>query len=216
MLFRSVAFKSELLAPVENANQHESKDAIALNCGIYIVDMVYQAVYHENKNLLLYTGVAHELSEKVGLDKFFDDMVNEQMKAKLENKDSLQFLVEKGLETMEQYLVDNKQLPIATQLLIGSWVETQYLLTQSILEQEEQKIAEDLKQHIFAQREHLANLLLLIHEVKDEAGLHDELAKLETLEASFTKIHESSEVNHDILVEVAKEIAEIRNDLLVM
>ena len=48
------------------------------------------------------------------------------------------------------------------------------------------------------------------------AGLHGELEKLNQLEASFTKIHQAEEVGHEILVEVASEIKEIRMDLLAM
>ena len=117
---------------------------------------------------------------------------------------------------MEEKLADSKRLATATQLMVGSWVEMQYILTQSILEMPADKIAIDLKEHIFSQREHLDNLLILIKEVKGEAGLHDELAKMEQLEASFTKIHEAEEVGHDILVEVAGEIKEIRMDMLAM
>ena len=42
------------------------------------------------------------------------------------------------------------------------------------------------------------------------------LEKMQKLEASFTKIHEAEEVGHEILVEVAGEIKEIRMDLLAM
>ncbi len=211
-----IAYNASLLSPVENAEKHTSEDAIAINCGMYLVDMTYQAVYHNTELLLDYSNTVHQLAEKFNAVDIFDNLIANKLEGKLEDKESLQVIIEKGLESMEEKLADSKRLNTATQLMVGSWVEMQYILTQSILELPADKIATDLKEHIFSQREHLDNLLILLKEVKDEAGLHDELAKLEQLEASFTKIHEAEEVSHDILVEVAAEIKEIRTDLLAM
>jgi hypothetical protein len=211
-----VPYNASLLAPLDNAEKHTADGAIALNCGIYIVDMTYQAVYHDKTNILQYCQTAHDLAKQIDVAQVFDDLITHKVEAKMDDKDSLQVVIEKGLEALEEYLVDNSKLPTAAQLLVGSWVEMQYILTQSIMDQAEEDIANDLKEHIFSQREHLDNLLILLHEVKDEAGLHDELEKLNKLEASFTKIHQAEEVGHEILVEVAAEIKEIRMDLLAM
>ncbi|MCH2021194.1 MAG: hypothetical protein MK207_01840 [Saprospiraceae bacterium] len=211
-----VPYNANLLAPLDKAETHTADHAIALNCGIYIVDMTYQAVYHDKTKILQYCQTAHDLANKIGVAQVFDDLITDNVKQKLDDKDSLQIVIEKGLEALEDYLVDNSKLPTATQLLVGSWVEMQYILTQSIMDQAAEDIANDLKEHIFSQREHLDNLLILLHEVKDEAGLHAELDKLNQLEASFTKIHQTDDVSHEILVEVAAEIKEIRMDLLAM
>jgi hypothetical protein len=211
-----VSFNKSLMAPVANATKHSKESAIALNCGVYIADMTYQAVYHETGELLNYTAAAFELADKIKAAKAFDHFISEKMEANMDSKDSLQIVIEKGLEAIEEEFVETKNLVTATQFMMGSWVEMQYILTQAMLNQPEDKIATDLKQHIFEQREHLQNLLLLLHEVKDDAGLHEELEKLIQLEASFTKVHEASEVDHKILVEVAEEIKVIRTDLLDM
>jgi hypothetical protein len=209
-----IAFDASLLAPLENAVKHESNDAMAINCGIYIVDMTYQAVYHKNKDIINFTETVHQLAEKIDAVQIFDEAVSDNMKSRIEDKDSLKLVIGNGLASMENYLVENKRLATATQLLTGSWIEVQYILTQSMLKLSDP--AKDLKQHVFSQRVHLDNLLVLLHEFKDEAGLHEELEKLNQLEASFTKIHEAEEVSHDILLEVANEIKEIRNDFLGM
>ena len=59
-------------------------------------------------------------------------------------------------------------------------------------------------------------LLKLLSEFKDEAGLKAEHTKLVTLEESFLKIHETEDVSHELLMELANEIEEIRNDIIGM
>jgi len=211
-----IAYNEALLAPLENANKHESEDALAINCGMYIVDMTYQAIYHNTDKLMDYNQTVHQLADKFNASKIFDAIVADKIEAVLSDKDSLQIFIEKGLENMEEQLADNKRINNATQLMLGAWVEMQYILTQSILQLPDDQIANDLKEYIFGQREHLDNLIILLEQVKNEAGLHDEMDKLKQLEASFTKIHEASEVEHEILVEVANEIETVRNDLLNM
>jgi len=208
-----IKYDAALLAPIANAEKHSSPDAIAINCGIYIVNMTYQAIYHKTKDIIKYSSTANQLAAKVDAAQIFEAIVTKNIQSKIKNKDSLYVAIEKGLEAMEMYLVDNKKLAVATQVLVGSWVEMQYILSQSMLSSDSPK---DLKQHIFSQREHLSNLLILLQEFKDEAGLHEELEKLKQLEVSFQKIHEAQEVTNYILVEVANEIKTIRNDLLAM
>lgn len=211
-----IQFDPELLAPLENASSHEATASIAINCAMYLVDMTYQAVFHQTEQLMAYSNTAHDLAQKIELADLFDADIKQNMEASMEDQAKLQNQIEQALEHMENYLTENDKLVNATQMLIGSWVEVQYLLTQSMVKLSEKDIAQDLKGHVFAQRNHLDNLLILIEEFKNEAGLHSEHEKLLVLEQSFQKIHESDEVNHEILVELAQEIKEIRTDLLGM
>jgi hypothetical protein len=66
------------------------------------------------------------------------------------------------------------------------------------------------------QQIHLAKLIKLMHEFKDEAGLHDEHNKLMQLEESFKKIHSIEEVNEQIVMELKDEITRLRMDILAM
>ena len=82
---------------------------------------------------------------KVDAAQIFEEFVTKNIQSKIKNKDSLYVAIEKGLEAMEMYLVDNKKLVVATQVLMGSWVEMQYILSQSMLSSDPPK---DLRQHI--------------------------------------------------------------------
>ena len=111
-------------------------------------------------------------------------------------------------------MIEHNKLEVACQILLGSWIETQYILLQSFIK--DKKPSTTVKQHVKEQQVHLANLIKLIHEFKDEAGMINELEKLNELEASFQKIHSLEEINESIILELSKEITLLRMDILAM
>ena len=209
-----VSFSKEMMCPLEAAEKHASAASIALNCGLYMADLTYQTVYHKKEDLIAYLTVAHDLAGKCGTEYAFNKVLRSGLEENINNKDSLQAIIERGYDTMEEYLLKQDRVETATQLLTGGWIETQYLLILSLQQMPEP--TKHLKYHVFEQRVHLERLLKLLSEFKDEAGLEAEHDKLVTLEESFLKIHETEDVSHELLMELANEIQEIRNDIIGM
>jgi hypothetical protein len=209
-----VSFNKEMMCPLEAAEKHASVASIALNCGLYMADLTYQTVYHKKEDLIAYLTVAHDLAGKCGTEYAFNKVLRSGLEENMDNKDSLQAIIERGYETMEEYLLKENRIETATQLLTGGWIETQYLMMLSLQQMPEP--TKHLKYHVFEQRVHLERLLKLLSEFKDEAGLKAEHTKLVTLEESFLKIHATEDVSHELLTELANEIEEIRNDIIGM
>jgi hypothetical protein len=59
-------------------------------------------------------------------------------------------------------------------------------------------------------------MIKLVHEFKDDAGFHEELEKLNQLEASFLKIHNIEDVTETVVLELVDEITRLRMDILAM
>ena len=211
----SISFNGTLMTNISDLNDENDKKLVGLYCGAYIVDMVYQAVYGNTKNTLNYANATHDLFAGLNIPSVFEELIQEAENdpSSLTN-DDLKNNIEATLERLEMHLAENDRMVIASQLMMGSWIQMQYILTQSILNKKDDQIAEDLKYHVFEQREHLDNLILLLKEVKEEAGLHDEMNHLNELEASFLRIHSTEEVTHEIVVELANQIATIRGEVL--
>lgn len=207
-------FDANLMTPISEANKHTSTAAIALNCGVYMVDLTYQTVYHEQEQMLAYLTAAHDLARKCGASYAFNKVLSSGLEKNIDNKDSLQAVMERGYDAMEEYLSNEGRIETATQLLTGGWIETQHMMMQSL--QKMENPTDLLKNHVFEQRNHLASLLKLLGEFKGEAGLEAEHDKLVKLEESFLKIHATEDVSHELLVELADEIQEIRDDIVGM
>ena len=209
-----VSFKKEMMCPIGAAEKHASASSIALNCGIYMADLTYQTVYHQKEDMIAYLTAAHDLAGKCGAEYAFNRVLRTGLEENINSKDSLEAIIERGYDAMEAYLLKEGRIETATQLLTGGWIETQYLLIQSLQQMPEP--TKELKYHVFEQRVHLERLLKLLSEFKDEAGLEKEHAKLLTLKESFLKIHATEDVSAEILAELADEITEIRNDIIGM
>ncbi|MDA9564203.1 hypothetical protein N9R81_05980 [Flavobacteriales bacterium] len=208
------SFDIDLMVPISESNKHTTTAAIALNCGVYMVDLTYQTVYHEQEQMLAYLTAAHDLARKCGASYAFNKVLSSGLEKNIDNKDSLQAIMERGYDAMEEYLSNEGRIETATQLLTGGWIETQHIMMQSL--QKMENPTDLLKNHVFEQRNHLASLLKLLGEFKGEAGLEAEHDKLVKLEESFLKIHETEDVSHELLVELANEIQEIRDDIVGM
>lgn len=207
-------FDEHLLSPPGNVNNYESDMAEAINCGIYLVDFAYLAVFHEQSKMIDYRALALEMASKLDAAEPFHDMLAIDLEHKVKDHESLKKHIEEALYATEDYLIDNYHLATACQMLLGSWVETQYILLHSFLH--EKRPSDLVKQHIVDQQIYLASLIHLVSEFKDEAGMHNELERLNKLENSFKKIHTTADVTDLRAIELVDEITVLRMDILAM
>lgn len=207
-------FNENLLCPAANIKLHETDAALALNCGVYMVDFAYMAVHHKQDHMMEYRALALEMADKLDAAGPFHDVLAVDLEKKVKDHAALKKLIDEALYATEEGMLDSNHLATASQLLIGSWVETQYIVLQSF--KQDKKPHKLVKEYIMDQQKHLANLINLVHEFRDEAGLHDELGRLNMLEGSFKKIHSLDEVNDEIVAELTDEITRLRMDITAM
>ena len=209
-----VKFNEHLLSPASNIEHFESDAAEAINCGIYMVDFAYLAVFQEQDKMMQYRALALELAAKIEADKPFHNVLAIDLENKVKDYDVLKKAIGDALNATENQLIDSNHIATASQMLLGSWIETQYIMFQSFLR--DKKPSVKVKQQIVDQQVHLANLIKLVHEFKDDAGFHEELEKLNKLEASLLKIHNIEGVTETVILELADQITRLRMDVLAM
>lgn len=209
-----VKFNEHLLSSPLNLKKHETDAAVAINCGIYLVDFAYLAVYHQQDKMIEYRQLAHELAFKLDAAEPFHNFLSVNLEEKVKDHEELKKHVQFALTQTEEYLINNNKLTTASQILLGSWIETQYIMLQSFMWDKKQ--SDEVKKDIMSQQVHLENLIKLVHEFKDEAGLENEHEKLEILLGSFKKIHSVYEVDEKIVMELKDEITRLRMDILSM
>ncbi|MDA9564162.1 hypothetical protein N9R81_05770 [Flavobacteriales bacterium] len=209
-----VKYDEHLLSPAGNVSNYESDVAEAINCGIYLVDFAYLAVFHEQDKMIEYRALGLELASKLDAAEPFHDMLAVDLEHKVKDHEKLKAHIENALYATEDYLIDNNHLATASQMLLGSWVETQYILLHSFIR--EKRPSDVVKQHIVDQQIYLASLIELVSEFKDEAGMHNELERLNQLEESFKKLHTTADVTDLRAIELVDEITVLRMDILAM
>lgn len=209
-----VKYNELLLSPAANVKKHQTDAAMAINAGIYMIDFIYLSEFKEQEKMMEYRALAYELAFKLEAGEPFKDLLAVNLEKKIKNFESLESKIDSTLDETEELLISQHRMATATQMMFGSWVETQYILLQSFIRDKKQ--SDEVKEHIKEQQIHLANLIKLVHEFKDEAGMHNELDKLNQLEASFQKIHSIDEVNDTIVAELTDEITRLRMDILAM
>jgi hypothetical protein len=128
-----VKFNEHLLSSPANLKQHETSAAVAINCGIYLVDFAYLAVYHEQEKMMEYRQLAHELAFKLDAAAPFHDFLAVDLEHKVKDHEGMKKHVASALSETEEFLIDSNRLATASQILLGTWVETQYILLQSFM-----------------------------------------------------------------------------------
>lgn len=209
-----VKYDEHLLSLASNLERYQSDQAEAINCGIYLVDFAYLAVFEQQEKMMEYRHLAHELAYRADAAQKFDHLLSDNLEEKVKDYTPIKKDIMDAMRATEDMLLEKGRMTTATQMLLGTWVETQYIMLQTFTR--DKKPSDEVKKHIMDQQIHLANLIKLMDEFKDEAGLYNEHEKLVQLETSFQKIHSLDEVNESIVMELVDEITRLRMDILAM
>lgn len=204
-------YDASLVVPVENAANYISSSQQAIGFGMYLTDLSYMAETGHTESLNEYFNAAHDLADGLGAAESFERIINSQMEQ--HSRDSLQSFVHSGYNEIEAYLTTEERLVTASELLIGSWLEGQFIITRLAIQAEHEDIRNQLLTDINEQKLHLNNLIDLMNAIQDEALL-SHIAQFENLKSLYHSFADQTELTDDILSNINAEITALRESIL--
>lgn len=154
----NISYNKSILNPVSNNSNYATSLKQALNLGVYGADLTYINIYEEFSDGIKYFNTIKYLSNDLNIVNSFTEKLLKKIEHNKMNKDSLLIIVSKAFKNADKYLVDNERNDIAVLVLAGSWIESMYLITQSLKEKTNQKLIE----RIGDQKYPLENLIELL------------------------------------------------------
>ncbi len=201
-----------------NVDKYTSSYKSAINYGVYSADLAYASSFMENKGVILKCfGATRKSAEKVGTLSVFDQITKSgHFEEVTNNPDSLEATIQNVYVATDEFLTTEHNLNVATKMLVGSIIENQYILMNTLLKQKGKQEAA-LQTKVWEAKIHLGNLASLLKEYEGDADfkeLSDLSAKVETYLKQYEGIKTEKDFNKEKLTKMMAELKPIRDALV--
>ena len=120
-------FNRDILNPAESMAKYTSNKSIALNLGIYSTDLSYASFFEQKQVTHDYLVVTKKMAENLGIINSIDEESLRKLISPSIDKESMQKIISASFMNTDSYLMENGRSEIMTMILIGGWIEAQYL-----------------------------------------------------------------------------------------
>lgn len=178
------SFYPDLLNPPDNFGKYTRPAQIALNLGVYGVDLSYVRMFKQQQRSVTYLASINKLAGELGIPKEIYGNVIDNLEMLNENPDSLSQTATRLYNATDQYLRDDGQEGAAALVAMGGWIETMYIATR-IYENDPGNIA--LQDKIAEQKYSLNSLIALMNNYSADLDLAEYLLMLKNLRRTYDK-----------------------------
>ncbi len=182
-------FNETMLAKNADANKHSTKQAQALNLGIYGADLGYSLIHNQSQQAFAYLAACKKLGTELGISPALYADLMKQFEGNMDNKDSLLLFVSELNRLSDEYLKENESGDISAMILAGGWVESLYFATELL----EATNSDKLRQRIAEQKNTIDNLIGLLGQENESGVLDDLIGKLNDVKASYASVSSTYE-----------------------
>lgn len=130
----AVPYSPEYLASSIDANKQSTAFDKALSLGILGADLGYLNMYEKTGTSIDILSSIRKLAEGIRVGQFFDFETIKRLSLNKSNLDSLLYLSIDSYTQIDKYLRDNDRGQLSSLMIIGVWLEGQYLATQVMKE----------------------------------------------------------------------------------
>jgi hypothetical protein len=132
LLMLDVPFSQNYLAESIDANKLSTNFDKALKLGILGADLGYLNIYEKTGSSLDVLSSIRKLAEDIKVGQFFDFESIKRLSKNKSNLDSLLFISIDSYTQIDNYLRANDRGHLSALMIIGVWIEGQYLATQVV------------------------------------------------------------------------------------
>ena len=127
-----IPFSQNYIAASVDANKQSTSFDKALKLGILGADLGYLNMYEKTSSSLDVLSSIRKLSEDINVGQFFDFESIRRLSQNRSNLDSLLFISIDSYTQIDNYLRENDRGQLSALMIIGVWIEGQYLATQVV------------------------------------------------------------------------------------
>lgn len=181
----AVPFSPDYLASSIDANKQTTSFDKAFTLGILGADLGYLNMYEKTGSSIDILSSIRKLAEGIRVGQFFDFETIKRLSLNKSNLDSLLYLSIDSYTQIDKYLRDNDRGQLSALMIIGVWIEGQYLATQVITEYPDPV----LRDRIGEQKIILNDLIMLASPYCDRDPEFGELCKfLQEIKEKYSEI----------------------------
>lgn len=162
-------FNKDIINPTHNSDKYNTNSKIALNIGIYTADLSYASLFEQEQITYDYLDAVKGMSEELGISNSIEKKHLDMIKnTKLDKNEMLSIINESFMNT-DSYLRENNRQKAITMILIGGWVEAQYIAVS--LSKGSPNTNKQLTESILAQKISLELMTMALKDVENDKVL---------------------------------------------
>ncbi len=204
-----LAYAPGLINPLRSLSNYNKRESKSLNLGVYGADLTYIISLGEFKEFAPHVKAIKHLADELDIPLAFDDEMMSRYNINPPNKDTLQNALFNSYHEIDRSLKANDRLGMAALVVCGGWVESLYLTTRTIGQNENSGKYADLYLLVQAQRKHLQNLIGLLSDFKTEPFQNIVISLKET-EELYEATGEGKLLKNEDLKKISEELAKLR------
>jgi len=208
----NVVFDKKFVNPTENENKYTTTTRKALNYGVYLVDLVYLSTNDQTSSLKSFFMTSRNLAKSLECAETFDRIAGSRAEKNIDKKDSINKIMDQLFADMDKYLKSNERLLVSTQILVGSWVESQYITVNALKGVTRAKENEALFQKLGQQNFTIDKLNEIFKEFKNEKEFVPVMNGVQELGKIYSQIH-NGQIDAALMDKLAQKLAEVRSKL---
>jgi hypothetical protein len=175
-------FFPEFLNPADQFGKYNKPVKIALNLGVYGVDLSYVKMFSQHQRSVAYLNAIHRLAGELNIPREIYGDVLENIEFFVTNRDSLSQVAMELYTATDEFLRNNGQEGAASLVAMGGWIESMYIATR-IWQMDPGNLA--LQDKIAEQKYSLNSLIALMKNYHSDLDLAEYLLMLKNLRRTY-------------------------------
>ncbi len=206
-------FDKGLTNGTANESRYTTSFKRGLNFGVYAIDLGYLAANDQFGNIQTYYNTTKNLAGSLDATEGFNKVAASRIKNYAENKDSVMKVVDEFYTQVDQYLRNNQRLQTATHMLVGGWVESQYLTLNSVKGMENGEDLKKIKEQIFMQKLHLGKIVSVLKDYEKDKEFMPIITEMNALNSLYQAIPSSASIDDATLASLTEKVTAVRGKI---
>jgi len=123
----ALSFNKEIINPSSNFDKYNTNSKIALNIGVYTADLSYASLFEQEQITYDYLDIVKDMSDEIGISQSIEKRHLDMIKNNKLDKNDMMKIINESFMNTDAYLRENNRKKVITMILIGGWVEAQYI-----------------------------------------------------------------------------------------
>lgn len=201
------------LTPVSQAGTLGTMSKKAYGYGIYMTDMGFMAYQHQNQQTLEYLQTCRGLAQNLGAGEVFDRTISQNFEENTSSEENFVRMMDEAFSAMDDYMVNNERFVNATEIFVGSWVETQLIATRILRDKPLDETNKAVYEGVYAQKKHASNLMNVLGEIDAEVD-GQVLTAVEDLMMFYAGFSSIESITQEDLGELEQKLQALKGHLI--
>lgn len=201
------------LTPTSRASKLSTGSAKAYGYGVFMADMGFMAYEHQNQQVLDYFQVCRDLASQLGAGDVFDRTISKNFEENTSENERFVRMMDEAFNAMDDYMVNNERFVNATEIFVGSWVESQVIATQILIGKERNEKNLPIYEGIYVQKQHASNLMDVLGEIDQEINTEVFVA-VEDLMMFYAGFSTVESISQDDLKSLQQKLNTLKQELI--